>query len=98
MGKRPRSEDDENCGQGLLKTHVSEKEVNMGVLKEKNMQHVYNKTRAMLFRGTKNLANNNAGMEIDDEEVDCDSSSHDIVPYKQLTIKSYLSQLSNVGR
>ena len=60
MGKRPRSEDDENYGgHGLLKTHVSEREVNMGVLQERNMQAVYNKTMQMLYRGTKNLANNN---------------------------------------
>lgn len=30
------------------------------------MQEVYNKTMAMLFRGTKNLANNNAGMEMEE--------------------------------
>ena len=85
MGKRPRSEDDdENCGQGLVKTHVSEKEVNMGVLKEKNMQNVYNKTMAMLFRGTKNLANNNAGMEVEEEEDT--KPSHDTVAYKQLSL------------
>jgi len=85
MGKRPRSEDDdENCGQGLLKTHVSEKEVNMGVLKEKNMQNVYNKTMAMLFRGTKNLANNNAGIERG-KVVDV-KASRDKVAYKQLSL------------
>ena len=33
MPKRRRSEDEENSGgHGLLKTHVSQKEVNMGVL------------------------------------------------------------------
>ena len=84
MGKRPRSEDDENCGQGLVKTHVSEKEVNMGVLQEKNMQNVYNKTMAMLFRGTKNLVNNNAGMEVEEEEDE--KPSHDTVSYKQLSL------------
>ena len=61
MGKRPRSEDDD-CGT-LRKTHVSEREVNLGVLQEIKMQDVYNKTMAMLFRGTKNLANNNAGLD-----------------------------------
>ena len=64
--KRARSEDDENCGgQSLLKTHVSEREVNLGVLQERRMQDVYNKTMEMLFRGTKNLANNNAVMEVE---------------------------------
>ena len=84
MGKRARSEDDENCGQSLVKTHVSEKEVNMGVLREKNMQNVYNKTMAMLFRGTKNLANNNAGMEVG-QGVEA-RPSHDKVAYKQLSL------------
>ena len=60
MGKRARSEDDENCGgEGLRKMHISEREVNNGVLQERKMQEVYNKTLAMLFRGTKNLDNNN---------------------------------------
>jgi len=94
MGKRPRSEDDENCGQGLVKTHVSEKEVNMGVLKEKNMQNVYNKTMAMLFRGTKNLANNNAGLETG-KVVDV-KASHDKVAYKQLSLTA-LGGVSRVG-
>ena len=44
MPKRRREEEgDENCGQALLKTHVSQKEVNLGVLQERNMQAVYNK-------------------------------------------------------
>jgi len=84
MGKRPRSEDDENCGQGLVKNHISEKEVNMGVLKERNMQEVYNKTMAMLYRGTKNLANNNAGV-VEGQVVDS-KPSHDRVAYKQLAL------------
>ena len=84
MGKRARSEDDENSGQGLMKMHVSEKEVNMGILQEKRMQNVYNKTMSKLFKGTKNLANNNAHTET------CDNieslNSHDTVSYKQLSI------------
>jgi len=98
MGKRPRSEDDENCGQGLVKTHVSEKEVNMGVLKEKNMQNVYNKTMAMLFRGTKNLANNNAGVEAG-KGVDV-KASHDKVAYKQLSLTPHggVSRLGGASR
>ena len=31
MGKRPRSEDDDDFGGCLVKTHVSEREVNLGV-------------------------------------------------------------------
>ena len=37
------------------------------------MQEVYNKTMAMLFRGTKNLANNNAGIEMEEEEEEAQS-------------------------
>ena len=48
MPKRRREEDgDENCGQALLKTHVSQKEVNLGVLQERNMQAVYNKVKEL---------------------------------------------------
>ena len=37
------------------------------------MQDVYNKTMAMLFRGTKNLANNNAGIEMEEAEEEAQS-------------------------
>ena len=37
------------------------------------MQEVYNKTMAMLFRGTKNLANNNAGVEMEEAEEEAQS-------------------------
>ena len=37
------------------------------------MQEVYNKTMAMLFRGTKNLANNNAGIEMEEAEEEAQS-------------------------
>ena len=85
MPKRPRSEDDENYeGHGLLKTHISQKEVNMGVLQEKNMQEVYNKTMAMLFRGTKNLANNNAESNME-TDVQC---RKDKLNYRQLSLSS----------
>ena len=88
MGKRPRSEDDENYG-CLVKTHVSEKEVNMGVLQEKNMQQVYNKTMQMLFRGTRNLANNNAEAE---EMSDEEQQSKDTVSYKQLSLNGFFAK------
>ena len=41
------------------------------------MQEVYNKTMAMLFRGTKNLANNNAEVEM--EETGEEAQSKDKV-------------------
>ena len=41
------------------------------------MQEVYSKTMAMLFRGTKNLANNNAEVEM--EETGEESQSKDKV-------------------
>ena len=89
MGKRPRSEDDENCGgQGLLKTHVSEREVNLGVLQERRMQDVYNKTMEMLFRGTKNLANNNAVLEVEKGEDSGGVRSKDTQSYRQLALSS----------
>ena len=43
------------------------------------MQEVYNKTMAMLFRGTKNLANNNAEVEM--EETGEESQSKDKVKH-----------------
>ena len=49
------------------------------------MQEVYNKTMAMLFKGTKNLANNNAEIEMEDAEEE--SQSKDKVNYKQLSLK-----------
>ena len=92
MGKRARSEDDENCGgQGLLKTHVSEREVNLGVLQERRMQDVYNKTMEMLFRGTKNLANNNAVLEVEragDGGEPGTERSRDRQSYRQLALSS----------
>jgi len=88
MGKRPRSEDDENYGcEGLRKTHISEREVNLGVLQERKMQDVYNKTMAMLFRGTKNLANNNAVLESEKTE-DSVLRSRDRQSYRQLSLSS----------
>ena len=50
------------------------------------MQEVYNKTMAMLFRGTKNLANNNA---IEMEEAGEQLLSKDTVTYKQLSLKDF---------
>jgi len=67
----------------------------MGVLKERNMQAVYSKTMAMLYRGTKNLANNNAGgMEIG-QTVDI-KPSHDRVVYKQLALTP-LGGVTSIG-
>jgi len=59
MTKRLRSEDEENLST-LVKNHISDREVNNGVLKEVNMKSVYEKTLEMLYRGQKNVANNNA--------------------------------------
>lgn len=87
MGKRSRSEDDENHG-GLRKTHVSEREVNLGVLQERKMQEVYNKTVAMLFRGTKNVANNNAVLEREDTVEEESERSRDRKKYRQLSLTS----------
>ena len=102
MGKRARSEDDENCGgQSLLKTHVSEREVNLGVLQERRMQDVYNKTMEMLFRGTKNLANNNAVLEVgkDGDGADCVSArSKDTQSYRQLALSSDCSLVAGERR
>ena len=100
MGKRARSEDDENCGgQGLLKTHVSEREVNLGVLQERRMQDVYNKTMEMLFRGTKNLANNNAVPEVEKGEAGGEAgavrSRRDRQSYRQLALSSDCSLVAD---
>ena len=92
MGKRPRSEDDD-CGT-LRKTHVSEREVNLGVLQEIKMQDVYNKTMAMLFRGTKNLANNNAGLDRENMEVESETVSKDRKNYLQLSLSSQCGLVS----
>ena len=89
MGKRRRSDDDENCGGQLQKNHISEKEVNMGVLQERNMAEVYNKTMAMLFRGTKNLANNNACVDTEMEAQEAEEpQSRDKVAYRQLSLSN----------
>ena len=62
MPKRPRcnDDDDENNLAGLVKNHISEREVNTGVLQEVHMNTVYKKTLARLFQGQRNVANNNA--------------------------------------
>ena len=55
------------------------------------MQEVYNKTMAMLFRGTKNLANNNAGIEMEEAEEEAQSKD------KVTNFKAYFSgSLSSV--
>jgi len=87
MPKRRREEEgDENCGQALLKTHVSQKEVNLGVLQERNMQAVYNKTRELLFRGVKSLANNNAVRWEEGASDGAGRQSQDIARYRQLAL------------
>ena len=90
MGKRPRSESDEENYGCLVKTDVSEKEVNLGVLQEQNMQQVYNKTMQMLFRGTRNLANNNAEVETMSEEDT--TQSKDTVAYRQLSLNGFFKK------
>jgi len=59
MPKRLRSDDDENLA-CLIKNHISDREVNSGVLKDLNMRNVHQKTLALLFKGQRNVANNNA--------------------------------------
>eukprot|EP00088_Acartia_fossae_P002583 TRINITY_DN11056_c0_g1_i4.p1 TRINITY_DN11056_c0_g1~~TRINITY_DN11056_c0_g1_i4.p1 ORF type:complete len:176 (+),score=24.77 TRINITY_DN11056_c0_g1_i4:40-567(+) len=88
MPKRCRSEDEENVGYCRhLKTHVSERELGTGVLKELNMKTIYEKTLALLFRGQKNVANNNA------EAVQVSTESHDTQKYRQLSLSSSGSRL-----
>ena len=59
------------------------------------MQEVYNKTMAMLFRGTKNLANNNAGIEM--EELEEEAQSKDTV-ISSIQTQFPLSNLIVLGR
>jgi len=59
MPKRLRSTDDDHLA-SLVKNHISDREVNNGILKERNMLAVHEKTLALLYRGQKNVANNNA--------------------------------------
>jgi len=97
MPKRGRSETDEEHLGCLVKNHISQKEVNTGVLQEKNMQVVfnntmdklkkgaiYNKTREKLFNGVKNLANNNVNNT--EESLEKLAESHDKVRYTQLCL------------
>ncbi len=60
MPKRLRSEEEGFSSCGLLKNHISEREVNSGVLQQERMKSVYEKTLALLYRGSRNVANNNA--------------------------------------
>jgi len=82
MPKRLRSDDEENltC---LVKNHISDREVNNGVLKDLNMRTVYQKTLALLFRGQKNVANNNA-----ESLPGCGVQSKDKQPYRQLCLSN----------
>ncbi|XP_076068836.1 apoptosis regulatory protein Siva-like isoform X1 [Oratosquilla oratoria] len=67
MTKRPCPFEDHSI---QFKTHVGEKEVNMGVKREENMKAVYEKTLTMLFNGSKNLSNNNTVDRMEEGELD----------------------------
>jgi len=92
MPKRLRSDDEENYCR-YLKTHVSEQELCTGVLKEQNQKSIYEKTLALLFRGQKNLANNNA--VLNQVEV---APSKDRLKYRQLALSSSGSRINPDSR
>lgn len=79
MPKRARSDDDENYSGGLVKTHVSQKEVNLGVLREQNMAKVHERTLNLLYRNTKFLPTQPVKLEIKKPSLDS-------TPYKQLSL------------
>ena len=65
MVKRPRSEDNDGSSYaGLAKNHISDREVNSGVQQEVRMRSVYEKTLALLYRGSRNAANNNTSAQV----------------------------------
>jgi len=92
MPKRIRSEDEENYSRHL-KTHVSERELGTGVLKDLNMRNIYEKTLALLFRGQKNVANNNApALQVEAEH------SKDKQKYRQLCFSNSGTRLDSQSR
>ena len=62
------------------------------------MQDVYNKTMEMLFRGTKNLANNNAVMEVERSGDGVAVRSKDTQSYRQLALSSDCSLVAGERR
>lgn len=95
MPKRARSEDEENYS-SLVKTHISEKEVNQGVLKDHNMKVVHDKTLSMLYRGTKNLKNNNVGSIPPPNSTQLTRPSMDLTSYRQLSLTTGSSVVSSL--
>ena len=61
------------------------------------MQDVYNKTMAMLFRGTKNLANNNAGIEMEEAEEEAQSKDT-VISFIQALFLNLSNNLFVLGR
>ena len=57
------------------------------------MKEVYNKTLVKLFKGTKNLTNNNAGDEVMEEDTTLENIPRDKDSYKQLTLSSTSGKL-----
>ena len=69
MPKRLRSDDDDDSLTSLVKNHISDREVNRGVLMEVHMNKVYEKTMALLVKGQKNATNNNNNNKEEKKEV-----------------------------
>ena len=80
MPKRARSDDEENFS-CLVKTHVSQREVNLGVLRERNMAKVHERTLSLLFRGPKK-----SGAPQDPPPAFLPCSPRDIATYRQLSL------------
>merc|ERR1719234_35357 len=69
----------ENYSGGLVKTHISQKEVNLGVLREQNMAKVHERTLSLLFRNTRVLPTQPLKPELE-------KASSDRPSYKQLSL------------
>lgn len=86
MPKRTRSEEEEGSffsGGRLVKNHISEREVGQGIRGADRMRSIYEKTLALLFRGSRNVANNNAAAQ--EENV---IPKRDRLTYRQLCLSA----------
>ncbi|XP_033127814.1 apoptosis regulatory protein Siva-like [Anneissia japonica] len=101
MPKRPRTDDAIGYCPLQLKTHVGQKEVNMGVNKDKNMKAVYDHTLNLMLQGQKAyytglLASN--GHSCADDGHPHDDAGQQVMPGQlQLNMSGQLINNNNLG-
>ncbi|XP_033216374.1 apoptosis regulatory protein Siva-like [Belonocnema kinseyi] len=79
-----------------LKVHVGQKEVNSGVLKEKQMQSVYDRTMNLLREGAKTMALNTSADDIKLNTSNIKCNSVDATKLKQTFLNNML-QIETTG-